>query len=761
MEKTETIRSSAPEAPLLGRDGEIASLRKLLRQDGVRMLTLTGAAGIGKTRLALAAAKAAEPQFAQTVFADLTPLRRAEHVPAAIARAMGVRENAAESLMQRLCGAIGSAGVLLILDNCEHLLKCKPELEALLGGCPNLKVLATSRELFRSKWELVFPVEPLPVPGPRDLESLAALSRVPSVALFAREVGNRLPDFSLTEENAAVAAELCVRLDGLPLAIQLAAGRAETRGLSELLDFLKGGLASGGGPGRHGTLGAALDWSFSLLDREEKTLFRRLAVFRGSWTVQEAAGVCAGGGLRREDVPALLGRLADASLVRTDRQAERGKHYRFLETVRDFALTKLRDSGEESGARRKHRDWFLLWAEQGEPGIWGPEAPEFLEQLGSSYDDLWAAMEWCRDTPGEASGGLRLWAAAVGYYDLRGRAAEGIGMARRLLSQSAELTPARARTLLQTGVLLRSQGELPDARAVVTECLSFAQDIGDTFDSVAALCTLGSLCHIQGSAAEAEGLLKQAVVRARNCFESEPRVLYVSLFWLGSFDCFQGRSAQAVRILERALAAARRQGCVLFEARILAVLGRALAGAGDYERAEAVLTEGISAAGKLKYHELSALCLEYLGQAAWAEKQRPRAVRFLAAARLLRRRVGVVYWFPDRDYSRLSLEISEGELLKAAPPDGLLPEQTTAWALEILGARDEAAPDRESGKLTLREREVCSLVTQGLGNREIAERLRVSRRTVDAHIRHILVKLDLNTRAQISAWYALHCGVPQ
>ena len=310
-------------------------------------------------------------------------------------------------------------------------------------------------------------------------------------------------------------------------------------------------------------------------------------------------------------------------------------------------------------------------------------------------------------------------------------------------------------------MLFRSRSCANYRHSVVTECLSFAQDLGDTFDSIAALCTLGSLCHIQGNPAEAEKLLKRAVLLARNCFESEPRVLYVSLFWLGSFDCFQGRNAQAVAVLEKALQTARRQGCVLFEARILAVLGRALVGTGDYEQAEVVLTEGIFTAGKLKYHEIAALCLDYLGQAAWKEKQRPRAIRFLAAARVLRKHVGVIYWFPDRDYSRLTSEISGGELAQAAPPNCLLPEQATAWALEILGAHAEAVPDRASGKLTLREREVCSLVTQGLGNREIAEQLRVSRRTVDAHVRHVLVKLDLNTRAQISAWYARHGGASQ
>lgn len=762
MNQVEAARESAPAGPLLGRDSEILSLRRLLKHADVRMLTLTGAAGIGKTRLALAAAAASAAQFAQTFFVDLTPLKKAELVPEAIARAVGIREIGSLSFAVQLCEAIGSAKILLVIDNCEHVLKCKSELDILIGSCPNLKVLATSRELFRSKWELVFPVGPLALPKTRDLADPGRLSCVPSVALFVQQVQNRLPDFVLSEQNAAVVAELCARLDGIPLAIQLAAGHADIQDLAETLTLLSREPAAGGiASGRHGTLSAALDWSVSLLSRQEAALFRRLSVFQGPWTMQEAVGVCAGEGLSGEDIPAFLSRLADASLVQVNLQAGHGKYYRFLETVRTYAFAKLRYSGEETAIRRNHRDWFLMWAEAGEPAIWGPEAPEFLERLELNYRDLWAAMEWCRDTPGEASCGLRLWASVVSCYDLRGRASEGIAMAERLLSQTNEHTPARARTLLQAGVLLRSQGDLDGARSVVTACRAFASALGDTFDSIAALCTLGSLSHIQGNLTEAEAMLHKACALARNCFESEPRVLYVSLFWLGSFCCFQGRHKQAVTTLEQALRAAREQGCILFEARILAILGRALVGTGDYARAESVLTEGIFTAGKLKYHEISALCLDYLGLAAWAKQQRPRAIRLLAAARLLRKHVCVVCWFPDRDYARLSSEISSAELEKAVPPDCLLPEQVTSWALEILGVRAGTAPDRESGKLTLREREVCRLVARGLGNRGIAENLQVSRRTVDAHIRHILVKLDLNTRAQISAWYTQHCGASQ
>jgi len=745
---------------LIGRERELAAILKLLKQDGIRMLTLTGTAGIGKTLLAVAAADIAAPQYVQVVFADLSPLKEAGQVLTAAANAIGIREHDPASLAKRLCTAIGLSKTLLVLDNCEHVLGCKKDLDILMEECPNLKILATSRERLRSKHELIFPVGPLRLPGPGCHESVSELSGIPSIALFVRQVQNKLPDFALSEENAAVAAELCGHLDGIPLAIKLAAGRAETPGLSELLDLVKSGKAASDS-GRRGMIGPALDWSFSLLSGEEKALFRRLSVFQGPWSLQEAVGVCAGGSLRAEGIPILLARLSDASLIQVDRKAGQGKRYRFLETVKAYAHAELLASGERNGMLKKHRDWFLVWAEQGETGVWGPEIPELLDQLESNYNDLWAAMEWCRDTKGEAAGGLRIWAAMVSYYDLRGRVAEGVAMSRQLLARTSALTPTRARTLLQTGVLLRSQGDLAGAGSVVAECLSFAFELGDTFDAVAGLCTQGSLCQIRGNDAEAEETLKMALAQAQNCFESEPRVLYIALFWLGSFHCFQGRCSRAVPVLEQALAVARQQGCILFEARILAVLGRALIGTGAYERAEAFLTEGMSVARKLKYHEITALCLVYLGQAARAKNHRAGALRFLAAAQLLLRYAGVVYWFPDRDFSRMISEVTGDELDKALPPDCILPEQVSAWALETLGVGAKHEPMPASDGLTMREREVCSLVVKGLGNREIASQLRISRRTVDAHIRHILVKLDLKTRAQISAWYALRRGAAQ
>jgi non-specific serine/threonine protein kinase len=411
--------------PLIGRESEVTALLERLLQNEVRLLTLTGAAGIGKTRLALAILGLVRPLFAQSIYVDLTPLKKPEQVVPAIARAYDVKEGSSGLLTQRLAEAIGASHLLLALDNCEHVLKVKPEINILLNNCPNLKILATSREIFKLKWEWVFPVSPLQVPNLEPLPDLPALSRVPSVELFVQQAQICNQDFVLTEKNALLVTNLCVQMDGLPLAIILAASQVGLMNPIEILESLNRRLSSvkqgtRDTSFRHSTLQTALDWSYALLDPAEKTLFKRLSVFQGPWTLQEAVGICFGNGLKSKDIPSLLTHLVDASLVQVNKQAGRGKIYRFLETVRVYARMKLRDSGEEELLQRRHRDWFLVWAEQGEFSIWGPEAPEWLEQIEMNYNNIWSAMERCRETPTEAQSGLRLWAAVVSFYDLKG-----------------------------------------------------------------------------------------------------------------------------------------------------------------------------------------------------------------------------------------------------------------------------------------------------------------------------------------------------
>lgn len=341
-----------------------------------------------------------------------------------------------------------------------------PELSVLLTVCPNLKILATSREILRLKWEWVFPVPPLQVPDPGALPALDGLAQIPSVALFLQRAKAHDGGFVLTEQNARAVVELCVRLDGLPLAIELAAAQVRRLRPDALLERLDSrlSLADGGArdtPDRHLTLRAAIDWSYALLADQEKSLFCRLAVFSGWWTLPAAVGICTGDGLEAQEMLALLQRLVGCSLVVSDNQAGIGLRYRFLETIREYAGERLRESGLKVNRQRRHCSWFLAWAEQSEPNGWGPGMPEWLEQVEDDFSNFRAALEWCRTTPGEAATGLRLWAALARFFDLRGHVSDGLAMANELLGLAPGHTPARSRTLLQVSTLTRNQGISP------------------------------------------------------------------------------------------------------------------------------------------------------------------------------------------------------------------------------------------------------------------------------------------------------------
>lgn len=754
---------------LVGREEELAAVKeRLLRQD-VRLVTLTGAAGVGKTRLALALLNELRQAFAQVILVDLAPLTGPSQALPTIAHSCGVIEGLPGPLPQRLAQAIGTRRLLLVLDNCEHVLEAMPEVSTLLGVCPNLKILATSREFLRLKWEWVFPVPPLQLPELEVLPDLDVLSRVPSVALFTQRAQAVAPGFALTPENARPVAELCVDLDGLPLAIELAASQAGTLGPKTLLDRLSEGLslAVGGArdtPVRHQTLGAAIDWSYNLLTATEQSLFRRLSVFSGTWTLQAAVGSCAGDELEASEILPLLERLVSSSLVVAIRQPNGILRYRFLETIREYAREQLRLSGGELALHRRHRDWFLAWAEQGEPNAWGPGMPEWLEEIEANFNNFWAALEWSRTTSGEAAAGLRLWAALARFFDLRGHITDGLPIAHELLRLAPERTSARAMTLLQVSTLTRNQGDLEGSRLLAEECLAMANELGDILYAAGALMTLGSLAQIMGDAQRAETLFQEAVALARAHEEREPRALYVGLYWLAVFFAMAGRNDRAVPAAEEALVLARRQGDVSFIGTTLAVLGRALVGRGDIAKAVSVLEEGVRVSQRLNYYELIAYLLDFLGQAAWVRKDQKQAVRLYAAAAGLRARIGVITWLPDPDYPGIIAEIGEDALRAAqAAIEDLSPKEIVNWAFgsEEIRSRPQLADDESEaaspvGLLTARELQVAGLITEGLGNRQIAERLCVSKRTIDAHVRHILEKLGLSTRAQVSAWFTKH-----
>ena len=754
-----------PPTPLIGREDDLAAVTERILREDVRLLTLAGVAGIGKTRLAMAAANQLCHDFPQVILVDLASLSNHAQVLPTIAHSLGVVESVPGPLLERLTQVIGFRHYLLVMDNCEHVLEAMPEIGSLLTSCPNLKILATSREILRLKWEYVFPVTPLQLPELKSLPAPDTLARVPAVTLFIQRAQSREASFLLTTANSRIVAELCIHLEGLPLAIELAATHIGLLSpeillarLSRSLNLTAGGTRDA--PARHQTMWASIDWSYQLLNPMERLYFQRLAVFSGGWRLSAAEGVCCGDGIEADQILPLLEALVNSSLVLVDELIGVEKRYRFLETIREYAGEKLRQSGQENSLRKRHRDWFLSWAEKGEPDLWGPKMKGQMDQIEIEFPNLRAGLEWSRLTHEEAEAGIRLFAALSRFWDIRGYITEGRRLADVLLFQANEHSPARARTLVEAGLLAQHQGDWGDVQKKAAECLIFSRDIEDTLDSTAALMAMGAAVQGKGDFQQAAMYFDETITLARANAKQEPRALYMALFWVGQLACLGGDSQRAVPLLEEALILAENQGDPSFITGISIYLGRALLGQGDVKRASSILLEGMHSCHELGYWEGIAIGLDYTGQAARANKEYRHAIRLFAAASELRVKIGVVRWFTDPDYDR---SLAETRAVLGEPALAAAQSMARAFSFDDIfdwALRPQETPARDkltsaiSQKeiLTSREWEISCMIAQGLINRHIGDKLFISTRTVDAHVRHILDKLALNSRSQIAVW---------
>src|SRR5262245_16685505 len=385
--------------PLVDRVAELALALALLSSDAVRLLTLTGPAGIGKTRLALEVARSLRATSAHDVwFVDLAPLRDPGLVLATIAQVLEVPEREHQALPDALQAALGDRQVLVVLDNFEQVLAAAPQVAALLAASPSLKLLVTSRTRLRLQWEHTLPLPPLAVPDGDGPLMLEALAMVPAVALFVERARAANPAFALTSHNAPAIVALCRRLDGLPLAVELAAARANVLPPAEMLDWTGHRLPALGWdapdlPVRHQSLSTAMEGSYALLPAAGQTLFRRLAVFAGGWTPEAAAAVAPRAELGLDALEG-LSRLVDASLVQASPEVADGPRFRLLETVREYAGEQLDASGEREATKRAHAAYFLALAEQAESYLKGPEQVAWYQRLQGEQDNLRVALDW-------------------------------------------------------------------------------------------------------------------------------------------------------------------------------------------------------------------------------------------------------------------------------------------------------------------------------------------------------------------------------
>jgi predicted ATPase/DNA-binding CsgD family transcriptional regulator len=692
----------APLSSFVGREREVAAVREALA--GARLLTLTGPGGIGKTRLAVEAVGGLDGYPDGVWLVALAPLDDPASVAPTITAALGVRETGPRPPAGTLAAHLRGRRLLLVLDNCEHLLEgVAPLVADLLAAAPGLRVLATSRSPLRITGEREVVVPPLPYPDPRRPTPLAEVVRFPAVRLFAERARSAQSDFAVTEENAAAVADVCARLDGLPLALELAAARSKLLPPAALLDrqdarlpLLTGGPRDA--PARHRTLRAALAWSHDLLAPEERELFRRLAVCAGGFDLAAAEAVCAAGdGLEGPPPGAVLDRLAtlvDQSLVQ--RQSGTGgasgaPRLVLLETVREYALECLEASAEAEPVRRAHALHFLELAERAEPALRGaPDQTVWLDQLEGEHDNLREALSWAvgSTAPEGVPLGLRLAGALARFWAVRGHAREGYRWLEALLARSGEAggapppvpVPVRAKALWAAGFLaglhggdlaaarsrleaalagfrqtddawalaetLRHLGGVlgylsdPTARARLEESLALFEAAGDGWGRAWALKYLADASWRQGEHSLARARLEEALVLFRA--RQDRRGTAWTLHDLGRVAAHQGDSALERHRNEEALALFQQLGDSDGVASTLADLGDAAAGRGEHRRAAALFRGSLDASRGQGSWQRSLECLAGVAGLAARAGQPVRAARLLGAVAAAYDALGVV-----------------------------------------------------------------------------------------------------------------------
>ncbi len=616
-----------PLTPLLGRERELATLVALLEVGDIRLVTLTGAGGSGKTRLALEAAAHLLGTFSDgSVFVDLTPLRDVEFVLPTIAAAIGVRERPGQSLLDTLTRFLAPKRLLLLLDNCEQVLGAAPQIATLVAACPRLSVLATSRAALRVRGEREAPLLPLPLPVSDRRSAVAELTEVPSVALFLQRAAASQPSFALSTDNAAAVAAICRRLDGLPLAIELAAAWIRVLSPAALLDRLEQRLLllTGGSrdlPPRQRTMRDAIAWSYDLLAESERALFRCLAVFAGGWSLEAAEVVSCG--RNALDVLAGLEALVAASLVQVVTHPDGERRFRMLETVRELGMEQLARHGELDEVSRRHADYFVTLARAGGAAISAGQPSEWLTRLDAERANLRAALNWLRDRE-EHGLGLRLAAALGGFWHVRSAHTEGRMWLERFLAKSSadNASPAdHVAALRWAGELAGLEGDLSAAQTHLEKSLDLARQVDDPCGVAAALRAIGSARFQQGQVAACIAPFTEAIALTREL--GDQRQTAFLLAYLGVAVAHQGDFERAEALVAESREFFRALGDTSsFEAN-LGLLGEGLIALmeGDLERADERLDAALSLGQTLDAKGLVAATLGGLGQIAVTRRQ--------------------------------------------------------------------------------------------------------------------------------------------
>jgi len=679
----------------IGREREIAEAKRLLAE--THLLTITGPGGSGKTRLSLEIGARLLSEYPDGVWlVEFAHLADPARVPQVLATALSVREEADRPLLVTLVDHLRPKRVLLLLDNCEHLIDaCAGLADTLLRGCPEVKILPSSREALGLTGEVVFRVPPLSLPDSRLVPALERLAEYEAVRLFVDRAIAVKPDFTLTDDTAAAVVQICRRLDGIPLAIELAAARVRTLSVQQITAHLdeRFRLLTGGSRTalpRHQTLRGLIDWSYGLLSEAERELFRRVSVFVGGWTLEASVAVCAGVDVDRYDIVELLGRLVDKSLCLIDGEGS-DPRYRLLETIRQYGFEKLAETSEGQVVRARHRDFYLGFAEDAEPRLQGPEQVAWLQRLEADHDNLRAALRWSLDCD-ETEAALRLGSALSLFWDTHGYVREGREWLDELLAHARERPTSTVTTRRALGKVLDAASrtrarwsEFPQATEFLTQGLAVWRELGDKRGIAEALNNLAVGATQSGDRVRARVLVAESLALFREL--SDKRGTAHALNNLAEIVRGDGDLPGARALFEESVplfeAIEERRGL----SHALDNLGGILTAQGDYGPAEALYSRSRRLAEELGDNHAVATALRSLGGVAHHRGDHERARSFYEDSVARFREMGDGFCLAKSliGYALTSHEMGDHEQARVLGDQGLA-------LLREAGAKGELAP---------------------------------------------------------------------